>query len=204
MNQANRYHFLESLRPIVDQISGLSDKDYSYLLSHLADFRDDLLAAKENLISPIKAFMNGPQRAIYDDAISFLREEEANFPELPADQVQPLRDLAASKSPYRGSALPLAKAAVTKLRGLLADLLKAERDQAIALLDTHEAKLKTLEGFGPWTRRARNRFLPPRIQHAMQSGMLASSLESVIGSSGSPTRITRAACSSCTVADAQG
>lgn len=147
VNQANRYHFLESLRPIVDQISGLADKDYTYLLSHLADFRDDLLAAKENLISPIKAFMNGPQRAIYDDAISFLREEEANFPELPADQVQPLRDLAASKSPYRGSALPLAKAAVTKLRALLADLIKVERDQAIALLDTHEAKLKTLDGF---------------------------------------------------------
>jgi hypothetical protein len=58
-----------------------------------------------------------------------------------------LRDLAASKSPYRGSALPLAKAAVTKLRALLADLLKAERDQAMALLDTHEAKLKTLDGF---------------------------------------------------------
>jgi hypothetical protein len=61
--------------------------------------------------------------------------------------VQPLRDLAASKTPYRGSALPAAKAAVTKLRGLLTDLLKAERDQAITLLDTHEAKLKTLEGF---------------------------------------------------------
>jgi hypothetical protein len=147
VSQVSRYHFLDSLRPIVVQISGLAEKDYSYLLSHLADFRDDLLAAKENVISPIKVFMNGPQRGIYDDAISFLREEEANFQELPADQVQPLRDLAASKIPYRGSALPAAKAAVTKLRGLLADLLKAERDQAITLLDTHEAKLKTLEGF---------------------------------------------------------
>jgi hypothetical protein len=148
IDQVNRYHFLESLRPSVNRINGLVNKDYSYLLSHLTDFRDDLLAAKEDLISPIKAFMNGPQRAIYDDAISFLREEEANFAELPAEQVEPLRTLAASLAPYKGSTVPAAKAAVTKLRAALGALLQTERDQADAVLNSYEDRLKTIDGFG--------------------------------------------------------
>jgi hypothetical protein len=147
IDQVNRYHFLELLRPSVNRINGLVNKDYSYLLSHHAEFCDDLLVAKERLISPIKAFMNGPQRGIYDDAISFLREEEANFAELPADQVEPLRTLAASTEPYRGSTLPVAKAAVTKLRAVLAGLLQVERDQANAVLNTYEGRLKTIDGF---------------------------------------------------------
>jgi hypothetical protein len=147
VDQASRYHFIESLRPTFNQIKGLAEKDYGYLLGHLSEFRDDLLAAKENVVSPIKAFMNGPQRKIYDDAISFLKEEEANFTELTAEEVQPLRELAASETPYKGTDLPNAKAAVTKLRVHLSDLLKKERDEANVTLDASEDRLKTIEGF---------------------------------------------------------
>lgn len=147
LDQVTRYAFLEPLRPIVGKINALAEKDYTYLLNHLSDFADDLLTAKEDVLSPIKAFMHGPQRAAYDDAITFLREEEANFAEVPAGEVQPLRDLAASSHPYRGQVVPKAKAAVTKLRGLLASLLKTERDQALATLDTQSARLSAIEDF---------------------------------------------------------
>jgi hypothetical protein len=147
LDQAARYPFLGPLRPMVGQLAALSEKDYTYLLNHLADFQDDLLTAKDDLLSPVKAFMHGPQRAAYDEAMAFLREEEANFAEVPAAEVQPLRDLAASVHPYRGNAVPAAKTAVMKLRGLLADLLKAERAQAIATLDTQEARLQAVDDF---------------------------------------------------------
>ena len=147
LDQVTRYAFLEPLRPIVGQITALAEKDYTYLLNHLNEFSDDLLTAKEDVLSPIKAFMHGPQRAAFDDAIAFLREEEANFAEVPAAEVQPLRDLAASAHPYRGNVVPQAKAAVAKLRGLLASLLKSERDQALAILDTQSARLQAIEDF---------------------------------------------------------
>jgi len=67
--------------------------------------------------------MHSPQRGAFDDAIAFLREEEANFAEVPAAEVQPLRDLAASAHPYQGNEVPAAKAAVSKLRGILAAIL---------------------------------------------------------------------------------
>lgn len=147
VDQESRYGFLESLRPIVTHTKALSERDYSYLLNHLSEFQSDLLDAKEKVITPIKAFMNGPQRKIYDDAISFLKEEEANFAELPADEVQPLRDLADSKTPYKGNVLPVAKTAAANMRSRLADLLETERDQANAVLATYEGRLQTIDGY---------------------------------------------------------
>jgi hypothetical protein len=147
LDQAGRYAFLEPLRPIVGKLNALEEKDYTYLLNHLNDFQDDLLTAKEDVLSPIKAFMHGAQRVAYDESITFLREEEANFAEDPAIEVQPLRDLAASAHPYRGNGVPKAKAAVAKLRAILADLLKAERERALSTLDTQQARLQAVEDF---------------------------------------------------------
>ena len=81
----------------------------------MAEFQDELLTAKDDLLAPIKAFMHGAQRTAYDEAISFLGTEEANFAELPPEEVKPLRDLAASAHPFRGNAVPSAKAAVARL-----------------------------------------------------------------------------------------
>ena len=103
--------------------------------------------------------MHGPQRAAFDEATTFLREEEANFAEVPEPEVQPLRQLAASAHPYRGNGVPAAKAAVTKLRGILAELLKTERNQALATLDTQQDRLKTIDDFASLDESGRNQVL---------------------------------------------
>lgn len=146
--QADRYSFLESLRSVEEQIAKLADRDYTYLLNHLVEYEDSLLTAKEDILDPIKVFMNGPQRVAYDESIAFLKEEEANFNDLAPEEVQPLRDLAQAATPYRGNAVPLAKAAVIKLRAAIADLLLQERQNAGEVLDDHEQRLKALPDFG--------------------------------------------------------
>jgi len=161
IDQAARYAFLEPLRHIATRLGKLAEKDYTYLLNNLADFEDEMLTAKDDLLSPIKAFMHGPQRNAYDEAIAFLREEEANFVEIPPEETQPLRDLAASSYPYRGGAVPAAKTAVAKLRGMLADLLKAERDKALAALAEHEARIRATEDFVLIDDTARQQVLAP-------------------------------------------
>jgi hypothetical protein len=182
IEQVTRYAFLEPLRPIVGKISALAEKDYTYLLNNLNDFADDLLTAKEDVLSPIKAFMHGPQRAAFDDAITFLREEEANFAEVPAVEVQPLRDLAASAHPYRGNAVPKAKAAVTKLRGILADLLKAERERALATVDTQSARLQAIEDFAALTEANRSQVLALTVEAraAIQSARFVTGIRDLL------------------------
>jgi hypothetical protein len=163
LDQVGRYPFIEPLRGIAERLSKLGEKDYTFLLNQLADFADELLTAKDDLLSPIKAFMHGPQRTAYDDVVAFLREEEANFAELPSAEVQPLRDLAESAHPYRGNALPSAKAAVTKLKGVLADLLKTEREQAISTLDAQEERLKKIDEYSGLDESKRQEVLAPSL-----------------------------------------
>jgi len=148
LDQSTRYAFLEVLRPVGDQLAALSGKDYDYLLNHLGEFRDALLTAKDDLLDPIKSFMHGSQRKAYDEALSFLREEEANFADLPPEDVEPLRGLAAAEAPFRGNFVPVAKAAVTKLREKISTLLAEERAIAAAAIDEHEGKLRGLPDFG--------------------------------------------------------
>ncbi|WP_291125507.1 hypothetical protein, partial [Flavobacterium sp. UBA6031] len=58
--------FLSSLEEFKDKLERLSNKEYSYFLSNLKDFEDHLLDSKENLLDPIKRFMNGDQVKIYE------------------------------------------------------------------------------------------------------------------------------------------
>jgi hypothetical protein len=141
LDEVNRYPFLHALRPVADRIVKLAERDHSYLIKHLAEFEDELLTARDDLLAPIKEFMHGPQRKAYDEAIDFLKEEAANIAELPPEEVQPLRNLAASPHPYRGGAVPAARAAVARLRGRLDTLLAHEREQATGALDAQEALL---------------------------------------------------------------
>ncbi len=146
-DQVARYPFLHALAPFVERMEKLGDRDHIWLLNNLSEYRDELLNAKDDLLAPVEAFMHGPQRAAYDEAINFLREEAANFDELPPGVVQPLRDLAAAERPFVGTAVPNAKAAVAQLRGLIADVLTQERDRALTEVDVHESNLKTHPDF---------------------------------------------------------
>jgi hypothetical protein len=122
--------------------------------------------------------MHGPQRTAYDEAIAFLREEEANFAELPATEVQPLRELAASARPYSGSILPAAKAAVTRLRELLAELLKAERETALETLRAQQVRLQAAEEFASLDESAWKQVLAPTVTAgaAIQSARFVTSI----------------------------
>jgi hypothetical protein len=140
--QTSRYPFLNTLVPIVAQIGKLADKDYAHLLNQLHEFQDALLDAKQDLLDPIKSFMAGAQRTAYDETIAYLREEEANFADLPPRTVQPLRDLAASSAPYRGQVLPTARTALTQIRAEIAKHLDAERATGLGVLEVREVQLR--------------------------------------------------------------
>src|SRR5690606_764243 len=91
VDQAGRYSFLEPLRPVVQRLEKLATQDHAWLLNHLAEYQDELLDQKDDLIAPIEQFMHGQQRQAYDEAVAFLREEAANLAELPPEELEPLR-----------------------------------------------------------------------------------------------------------------
>ena len=148
LDESSRYAFLSALKPAAERIARLAEKDHAYLLNQLGDFSEVLLDAKEDFLDPIKSFMKGAQRIAYDEAITFLREEEANFGDIPEAEIKPLRDLAVAATPYRGNVVPAAKAAVAQLRQRIEELLSSERQLAMAAVTEHEEKLRQLPDFG--------------------------------------------------------
>jgi len=178
LDQSGSYPFLDQLRPIAEQLGKLATKDYTYLLNSLKEFEEELLTAKEDFLSPIKAFMHGAQRKAYDEAMSFLREEEANFAELPAADVQPLRDLAKALHPYRGNAVALAKAAVAKLRSALDARLKQERSDALNTLAEQESRLRAVDDFGKLGESGRTQVMASTVsaREAIQTARFVTSI----------------------------
>ena len=78
----SKYAFVAQLSTPIDLLDEVVGKPDDW---YLTDFHlgDDLLDAKENLIDPIQAFLNGPQRVIYDDAAS-APDHSQQQPRLPA------------------------------------------------------------------------------------------------------------------------
>jgi len=140
--QQQRYPFLQQLQPILGQIDALAAKDDASLFSQLDKLGDPLLDAKEDVLTPIKGFMNGPQRQSYDEVVTFYREQEANFSHINATDLGPIRALVESNTPFRGNGLPTAKNAMLALQQDITSQLQTEQQKALSILDEHEAKLK--------------------------------------------------------------
>jgi len=80
--QAEQYPFLTVLAPVLEQLREAATKPYTWYLTELPRQADELLDAKEAVIDPLRKFMAGPQKTIFDNARSFVQAQEANFPYL--------------------------------------------------------------------------------------------------------------------------
>lgn len=79
VSQASQYPFLNALTKVLEKLKELTGKPYTWYLTELARQEDALLDMKEDVIDPVRKFMSGPQKAIYEQAAAFLREHETNI-----------------------------------------------------------------------------------------------------------------------------
>jgi hypothetical protein len=126
--------------------------------------------------------MNGAQRPVYDDVTAFLREEAANFAEIPAAGILPLRTLAGSPTPYRGNAVPAAKAAAECVRGQIAEALRAAREAANRTLSDSIGKVEASADFAslPEPARQQVRALAEPARDAIQSERFVSAVRDTL------------------------
>jgi hypothetical protein len=146
-DQSGNYPFLSQLEPVLKKIRSLSEKDYSYYLKNVAEFKKELLQAKDDIIEPVKSFMHGSQKKTYEDIISFLKEEAANFAEIPQSDFAPLITLKESLTPYKGNIIPEAKKTVERIRGIISKRLEDERKKALDSIAGQKSKLENTTDF---------------------------------------------------------
>jgi hypothetical protein len=125
----------------------MAKKDDGYLLNQLGTFKDSWLDAEEDLLTPLKQFLNGNQKTVYDEVRAFEVRYGDEFADLPAEQVAPLRKLLDSNKPYAGGLIPQANSAMAELQRQLSERLVAAKAKALEQISEQEARLKATADF---------------------------------------------------------
>jgi hypothetical protein len=140
--QARSYSFLTAVKPWAEQAEAMAKKDDAYLLNQLGTFKDSWLDAEEDLLTPLKQFLKGNQKSVYDQVKAFEARYGDELADLPADLVAPLQTLLASDRPYAGGLIPQATTAITELQQQLEQRLLQAQAQALHEISEQEARLK--------------------------------------------------------------
>ena len=140
--QASSYPFLGAVKQWAEQAEAMAKKEDSYLLNQLGTFKDSWLDAEEDLLTPLKQFLNGNQKTVYDEVRAFETRYGDEFADLPADLVEPLRALLSSEKPYAGGLIPQANNAMAELQKQLEQRLQQAQAEALQQITEQEERLK--------------------------------------------------------------
>jgi len=140
--QTRSYPFLAAVKPWAEQAEAMAKKDNGTLLNQLGSFKDSWLDAEEDLLTPLKQFLKGNQKTVYDQVKAFEARYGDELADLPADLVAPLRTLLASDRPYAGGLIPQATNAMTELQKQLEQRLLQAQAKALQEISEQEERLK--------------------------------------------------------------
>jgi hypothetical protein len=162
--QAGTYGFLAAVKPWAEQAEAMTKKDDGYLLNQLDTFKDSWLDAEEDLLTPMKQFLNGNQKAVYDQVKAFETRYGDEFADLPANLVQPLLALLNSEKPYAGGLIPQANNAMAELQKQLEQRLQQAQADALQQIAEQEARLKADSDFQKLDEEQQAQVLAPTAQ----------------------------------------
>jgi len=137
------YPFKEAIKKARDTLASYADREYSYYITAIDEFEDILLDLKEDVIDPIKNFVNGDKKTIFDDIKGFLARHHENFRYIESDELKDLKDIEQNGEIYRGDLIQQGKASLDKLRRDLTELLRDEKERAIKTIEETAQKLRT-------------------------------------------------------------
>lgn len=139
----DRYPFLSALDEPVRRVQDCADKPYNFFLEEISQFEDDLLDQKEEVVDPVRRFMSGGNKSIYERARQFVQKQEPNFTALDGDQPDQLRTILDDPQCYQGGSMQQAKSLVDSLQAEIDGLLEQERTAAVQAADDLEAGLQS-------------------------------------------------------------
>lgn len=146
--QERQYPFLASLNSFSEKLKIWVRKDYNYFLNDLKEIEDDLLDTKEDLIDPIRRFMNGDQKTIYDNIRDIVKGGSSNLLHVEGDNLAIMKDLIENNTrPYQGNAIQEAKEAKDKLLEELEITIRGERIRANKKIEEYIHQIESQDEF---------------------------------------------------------
>lgn len=142
--QRAAFPFLSALTPVVESISAAIGKPAAWYITDLPKLEDVLLDAKEAVLDPIRSFMGGPQKAIYEDVRRFLTDHAENFSYAGEAEAEAMRAVLGDPKCYKGNAVQGLKARHFDLKSILDLKVIEERKAVEAEIDSCKARLEAL------------------------------------------------------------
>lgn len=147
-DQAEKYPFLRGLTEVIQNLDDLASHDYGWFLTALPREADSWLDIKDDLIGPIKSFMTGTHKTIFDDAQTLLAAQKENLSYI---MDCPEKDAinAALHNPdiFKGSTIQDLRSSVSSLQGKLDTLVDEEKTAASTSIDALKQKLTGYEQY---------------------------------------------------------
>lgn len=137
---SSRYPFVDQLSGVVALLDEVVGKQIDWYLSGF-DKADELLEAKEELIDPIKSFLNGQQARIFDEAQAHLTVNTGNLGYLPAGSADTVKALLSDANAFRGNKMNQLKTAADTLRGQIDDVVAEKRADVTAAIAGRKAEI---------------------------------------------------------------
>lgn len=145
---AIRYPFLDQLQGPIDALGKVIGKKTDFYLLELPRESDALFDLKESVIDPVRRFMSGSQRQIYDEARAYLEAQDANLSYVDGGEAAALRAILDDPACCSGNRMTQAKALLDVLREKVATRVAAERLEADLRLDQWWSRIEGSPEYG--------------------------------------------------------
>lgn len=128
--QKSQYPFLVVLDEPLVSIQDITGKPYTFYLTELARQSEAFLDLKENILDPVRRFMSGPQKGLYDEARTFLQTQEPNFPYVEGDDAEQIQIVLDDPNSFKSNRMQQAKSLVDGLKAKIGEKVEQEKSTA--------------------------------------------------------------------------
>ena len=148
VGQVDAYPFLAVVAEPAVLIQSVTGQPYAFYLTELRDHADDLFAAKERILDPVRRFMIGVPRQIYSDARQYLLAQEANLAYVEGDEAEQIQTILDDPACYQGNRMTQVKTLLDSLRVKVTAAVEKERGALLFALDARWERLAAMAEFG--------------------------------------------------------
>ena len=160
-SQKIRYGFLKMLGEPLQRLERVSSKEYTWFYTSFKEFQVDLLNDKESVLQPVKAFMNGSQREIFDKLLNYLESNNANLGYVEQEPIQFLNEVRESETPYKGDTMVKLKTALENVEAQVKSVQTNEREAALETIVLLKKQLQSMEDFSKLSTGDASKLLSP-------------------------------------------
>lgn len=159
--QKTQYPFLIVLDQQLERIKELTGKAYTFYLTELSQQENELLELKESTLDPIRRFMGGALKGLYDEARNFVQTQEPNFPYVEGIEAQQIQDALKDPECYKGKRMQQTKTLVEGLKTKLAARLEHEKSAARDSVTTLEKRVAAMDECGRLSEEQKTQLFQP-------------------------------------------